>query len=128
MYQKCCVFLFVIVCIAVAPLMAASPVSGDVGYAGAVGVTLYVSKAGDNSDGLSWGGAFGTIQAALDAVPDNRGGHRVIVRPDHYMEPNLETAQKGAPGAYNLLIGDVDGTSLIDEAESRGSWSKQHGT
>ncbi len=110
MCQRCFVLLFVIARIAVAPPLAASPVPGDVGYAGIVGVTLYVSKAGDNSDGRSWGGAFQTIQAALDAVPDNRGGHRVIVRPDHYMEPNLETAQKGAPGAYNLLVGDVDGT------------------
>ncbi len=87
----------------------ASPVPGDVGYAGRQGTTLYVSKAGDNSDGLSWTRAFHTIQAALNAVPDDGGGHRVIVRPDHYMEPNLETPHKGAPGAYNLLIGDVDG-------------------
>jgi len=110
MYQRCFVLLFVIVCLGVVPLRAASPVPGDVGYAGTVGITLYVSKAGDNSDGLSWAGAFQTIQAALNAVPDDRGGHRVIVRPDHYMEPNLETAHKGAPGAYNLLVGDVDGT------------------
>ena len=91
------------------PLMAASPVPGDADYAGRQGVTLYVSKGGDNSDGGSWAKAFHTIQAALSAVPDDRGGHRVIVRPDHYIEPNLETTYKGAAGAYNLLIGDVDG-------------------
>jgi len=90
-------------------IVSASPVPGDVGYAGREGVTLYVSKAGDNSDGRSWARAFHTIQAALNAVPDDRGGHRVIVRPDHYIEPNLETSHKGAPDAYNLLIGDVDG-------------------
>ncbi|HPC93356.1 MAG TPA: hypothetical protein PLU87_00310 [Sedimentisphaerales bacterium] len=90
-------------------IVAASPVPGDVGYAGRQGVTLYVSEVGDNSDGLIWARAFRTIQAALNAVPDDGGGHRVIVRPDHYMEPNLETPHKGAPGAYNLLIGDVDG-------------------
>ena len=37
--------------------------------------TLYVSKLGDNSDGLSWAKAFRTIQAALDAVPDDHGGN-----------------------------------------------------
>jgi len=92
-----------------AAVQGASPVPGDVGYAGRQGVILHVSKAGDNSDGLSWTRAFHTIQAALNAMPDDGGGHRVIVRPDHYMEPNLETPYKGAPNAYNLLIGDVDG-------------------
>lgn len=93
----------------VAAVQGASSVPGDAGYAGRRGTTFYVSKAGDNSDGRSWTGAFRSIQAALNAVPDDRGGHRVIVRPDHYIEPNLETPHKGAPGAYNLLIGDVDG-------------------
>lgn len=73
------------------------------------GVTFYVSKLGDNSDGRSWETAFTTIQSALDAVPDNKGGHRVIVRPDTYMEANLAPAFAGAEGAYNELIGDVDG-------------------
>jgi len=70
---------------------------------------LYVSKLGDNSDGSTWAKAFTTIQAALDAVPDEKGGHCVIVRPDTYMEAMLTPAFKGAPGAYNELIGDVDG-------------------
>ena len=48
------------------------------------GLTLYVSKLGDNSDGRSWGTAFQTIQAALDAIPDDLGGHRLIIRPDTY--------------------------------------------
>lgn len=73
------------------------------------GATLYVSKLGDNSDGSSWGKAFRTIQAALNAVPNDRGGHRIIVRPDTYMEANLFPAQRGAGGAYNELIGDYDG-------------------
>ena len=73
------------------------------------GMTLYVSKRGDNSDGSSWAKAFHTIQAALQAVPDARGGHRIVVRPDTYMEANLFPAHKGASGAYNLLVGDVDG-------------------
>ena len=46
------------------------------------GTTFYVSKLGDNSDGLSWATAFTEIQTALDAIPDDQGGHRVIVRPD----------------------------------------------
>ena len=46
------------------------------------GKTLFVSKLGDNSDGSSWAKAFKTVQAALNAVPDDRGGHRIIVRPD----------------------------------------------
>jgi hypothetical protein len=79
------------------------------GYAGRKGVTLYVSKQGDNSDGSSWAKAFHTFQAALLAVPDARGGHRVIVRPDTYVEANLYPSHKGAPGAYNLLVGDCDG-------------------
>ncbi len=73
-------------------------------------VTLYVSKQGDNSDGRSWATAFQTIQAALSAVPDAHGGHRVVVRPDRYCEANLYPAHKGAAGAYNELIGDHDGS------------------
>jgi len=73
-------------------------------------VTLHVSKQGDHTDGLSWQTAFRTIQAALDAVPDERGGHRIIVRPDRYVEANLAPAHQGASGAYNALIGDFDGS------------------
>lgn len=73
------------------------------------GMTLYVSKLGDNSDGASWAKAFQTIQGALNAVPDDLGGHRIIVRPDTYFEANLFATHKGAKGSYNLLIGDVDG-------------------
>ena len=73
------------------------------------GLTFYVSKLGDNTDGTSWTKAFRTIQAALSAVPDDRGGHRLLVRPDTYMEANLFPAHGGAAGAYNELIGDFDG-------------------
>ena len=79
------------------------------GYTGNKGVTLYVSKAGDNSDGSSWKKGFHTIQAALLAVPDDKGGHKVIVRPDTYIEANLYPSQKGAAGAYNVLVGDYYG-------------------
>lgn len=74
------------------------------------GQTFYVSKLGDNSDGRSWKTAFHAIQTALSAVPDDQGGYRVIVRPDTYVEANLYPGQKGASGAYNLLIGDADGS------------------
>lgn len=74
------------------------------------GATLYVSKLGDNSDGSSWDKAYTTIQAALDAVPNDKGDHKIIVRPDTYMESMLSPAFKGAEGAYNELIGDFDGT------------------
>jgi hypothetical protein len=74
-----------------------------------VGVTLYVSKLGDNSDGSSWTRAFRTVQAALAAVPDDRGGHRILVRPDTYMEANLFPAHPGKAGAYNELVGDSEG-------------------
>ena len=90
----------------------AVPVPGDPSgpvYAGRKGVTLYVSKHGDNSDGSSWGKAFHTIQAALLAVPDAQGGHRVVIRPDTYVEANLYPSHTGAAGAYNLLVGDRDG-------------------
>ena len=84
-------------------------VPGDEDYQGHQGCTLYVSKLGDNSDGKTWKTAFHKIQSALSSIPDQQGGHRIIVRPDHYMEPNLETNQQGAKGSYNLLIGDIDG-------------------
>ena len=71
---------------------------------------FYVSKLGDDTDGLSWPSAFRTVQAALSAIPDDRGSHTVVVRPDTYMEANLFTVHRGAPDAYNLLIGDVDGS------------------
>ena len=74
------------------------------------GVTLYVSKLGDNSDGSSWQKAFTTVQAALDAVPDDQGGHRIVVRPDTYFEANIYPARKGAAGSYNELVGDRDGS------------------
>jgi hypothetical protein len=73
------------------------------------GTTLYVSKLGDNSEGATWATAFTTLQHALDAIPDDKGGHRIIVRPDTYMEAMLVPAQKGAKGAYNELIGDIEG-------------------
>lgn len=72
-------------------------------------MTFYVSKLGDNTDGTSWAKAFRTIQAALDAIPDDRGDHRIVVRPDTYMEANLFPAHRGAAGAYNEMIGDFDG-------------------
>ena len=73
------------------------------------GTTLYVSKLGNNRDGLSWQSAFKTVQAALDAVPDNGGNNRIVVRPDTYFEANLYPANRGKQGAYNALIGDTDG-------------------
>jgi hypothetical protein len=77
---------------------------------GRQGVTIYVSKLGDNSDGSSWEKGFHTIQAALSAVPDDKGGHRVVVRPDTYPEAILHASHKGAEGAYNELVGDFDGS------------------
>jgi hypothetical protein len=77
---------------------------------GAGSVTLFVSKLGDNSDGLSWSKAFRTIQAALNGIPDARGGHRIIIRPGAYDEANLTPVHRGAPGAYNILEGDWDGS------------------
>lgn len=70
---------------------------------------IYVSKLGDNTDGCSWRTAYHTIGQGLLAVPNNAGGHRVIVRPDLYVEANLYPAFSGAAGAYNELIGDYDG-------------------
>lgn len=74
------------------------------------GTTHFVSKLGSNTDGLSWETAFHEVQTALDAIPDALGGHRVIVRPDTYMEPNLLPAFPGAADAYNELTGDFDGS------------------
>ena len=90
------------------PAASWDPAAAD--YSGHKGKTLYVSKLGDNSDGTSWAKAFHTIQAALSAVPDDNGGHQVIIRPDHYVEANLAPAFRGAAGAYNALIGDFDGS------------------
>ncbi len=71
---------------------------------------LYVSKLGDDSDGSSWTKAFHTIGSALGRVPDDQGGHQVVVRPDTYIEANLAPTHKGAANAYNTLIGDFDGS------------------
>jgi hypothetical protein len=83
------------------------PAAAD--YAGHKGKTIYVSKKGDNSDGSSWQRAFHSIQAALLALPDNQGGHQIIIRPDTYVEANVYSIHKGAAGAYNLFRGDFDG-------------------
>jgi hypothetical protein len=77
--------------------------------------TLYVSKLGNNSDGRSWRTAFRTIQAALDAIPDDLGGHRVIIRPDTYAEANLDS-KHGA--VYSDLAGkflhvDFEGCTVM---------------
>lgn len=89
----------------------ANPVSDPSaeGYTGRKGVVIYVSKLGNNSDGSSWKKAYHSIQAALKAIPDKKGGHTIIIRPDTYVEANLSTAHKGALGSYNLLVGDSDG-------------------
>jgi alpha-L-fucosidase len=75
-----------------------------------IGTTLYVSALGDNSDGSSWAHAFRTVQAALGAIPDDLGGHRIVIRPDTYMEGNLHPAHRGAEGSYNYLVVDWDGS------------------
>lgn len=101
----CCALLMVLLSCG-----ALGEVSSDSNQLGRKGVTLYVSKLGDNSDGKSWLKAFHTIQAALLAVPDDKGSHRVVIRPDTYAEANLYPSHKGAAGAYNLLAGDWDGS------------------
>ena len=78
-------------------------------YKGRKGTRIYVSKSGNDSDGSSWKKAYHTIQSALSAIPDDKGGHMIIIRPDTYVEANLFTAYKGAHGSYNLLVGDSDG-------------------
>ena len=105
-----CFLLALLGAATISPRLAAAPwdpAAAD--CSGNKGCTIYVSKQGDNSDGSSWQKAFHTIQAALLAVPDDKGGHRVIVRPDTYVEANLYPSIRGAAGAYNLLVGDSDG-------------------
>ncbi|HNY77253.1 MAG: hypothetical protein RBS72_02675 [Sedimentisphaerales bacterium] len=99
--------LFVLLFVPVAWTEPFDPGASD--YTGHKGATVYVSSRGDNSDGRSWATAFHTIQAALLAVPDDQGGHRVLVAPGTYAEANLYPSFKGAQGSYNLLIGDTDG-------------------
>lgn len=76
----------------------------------AFGATYFVSKLGDDSDGSSWAKAFRTIQSALDAIPDDAGGHRIVIRPDTYMEANLNPSHRGAQGRYNVIESDYDGS------------------
>src|SRR5512137_2651714 len=87
--------------------VAASPALGENAAAAAAPdnprLTIYVSKLGNDSDGSSWANAFTTIQAALGAVPDDRGGVRIAVRPDTYFEAMLFPVHQGAAGAYNEL-------------------------
>jgi hypothetical protein len=102
-------FAFLAIIVAIGNLSAAGWDPMAVNYTGHKGKTIFVSKLGDNSDGSSWQKAFHTIQAALSAVPDNKGGHQIIIRPDTYVEANLAPAHPGAAGSYNALIGDFDG-------------------
>ena len=74
------------------------------------GVTLYVSRLGDNTCGTSWKTAFTSLQKALGAIPDDKGGHRIIIRPDTYIIGNLHPAHPGAKGSYNILDVDYDGS------------------
>lgn len=102
------VFIIISLCLRCMHVLS-NPDPSALNYKGRKGVTVYVSKLGDNSDGRSWKKAYHSIQAALSTVPDDKGGHTIIVRPDTYVEANLYTAFKGAHGAYNLLVGDLDG-------------------
>ena len=90
------------------PVRSVDPSAKD--YSGNKGRNIYVSKSGDNTDGTSWEKAFHSIQAALSAIPDEKGGNTIIIRPDQYAEANLYPAHKGAFGSYNLLVGDTDGS------------------
>lgn len=100
--------LLVLAVAAIAPAAPWDPAASD--YTGRVGETFYVSKLGDNTSGKTWATAFTTVQAAMDHVPDALGGHRIIIRPDTYMEANLSVPHPGAEGSYNLLIGDTVGS------------------
>lgn len=104
---KCLLFLLTMTCYAGTATAIADPAARN--FNGRKGAKYYVSKLGDNSNGSSWKSAFHSIQAALSAIPDDKGGHQIIIRPDTYLEANLYPSQKGALGSYNLLIGDVDG-------------------
>ena len=83
------------------------PAAAD--YTGRKGTVLLRVETGRQYRRQHLAKAFRTIQAALDAVPDDQGGHQIIVRPDTYVEANLAPAHQGASGAYNALIGDFDG-------------------
>ena len=110
-FLRSCIVLFCVGLFQTATSLPAEPYDPSAAdYTGRKGMTLYVSKLGDNSDGSSWAKAFHTIQAALSAVPDDKGGHRIIVRPDRYMEQNLHAIHEGAKGSYNLLQADFDGS------------------
>src|SRR5690606_27900030 len=89
--------------------IAPSEVPADPAAAARKGVTLSVSKLGDDSDGSSWAKACRTLRSALLPVPDAGGGHRRVVGHRTYAEANLYPAFKGAGGAANELIGDHDG-------------------
>lgn len=110
-FLRCyCVLLFSgLLQIATTPLLAEPYDPSAADYTGRKGATLYVSKLGDNSDGTSWQKAFHTLQAALLSVPDDKGGHTIIIRPDTYFQHGVYSVHKGAPGSYNLLVGDCDG-------------------
>lgn len=98
-----------------------SPTPGDVRR----GLTLYVSKLGDNSDGQSWKTAFHTIQQALDAVPDEKGGHQIIMATTRKPFP----ASSGIGGTCAISIrpeetADSSGTSPTRVASNSPLWSK----
>src|SRR5512137_206761 len=79
--RRCVILLSLVMAVAMTSSQAVVAASWDPAapdYAGRKGKTFYVSKLGDNSDGTSWKRAFHTIQAALAAIPDAQGGHRVI--------------------------------------------------
>lgn len=87
--------------------------------------TIHVSTTGDDSDGKTWQTAYRSVLKALNMIPDDQGGHRVVVAPGTYMEANLHPNRRGAAGAYNELLGDVDGkfgsgltgTVIIDSSD-----------
>lgn len=80
----------------------------DQNYTCRKGITVYVSMYDNNTNGSSWKMGHQNIHAAFSAIPDDKDGRKVMIRPDTYEEANVFTANKGAKGAYNLIVGDTD--------------------
>ena len=71
----------------------------------AVTDTLYVSPDGGNTNGRTWGGAFTTIQAALDAASTDAGDNTLIVIAPHATNYDINTAGDPTWSCNCILMG-----------------------
>lgn len=80
----------------------------------AITITVDAVNGNDANDGV--GAPVKTLKAAWALIPGG-GGHTMLIKPGTYSDPNdaviTSDIVNGAPGNYNIIKAEVDGTAII---------------